>query len=518
MLRDRDFDIRSAVKVSEVQRPRLFRKSEIVWCHLDPQIRGRAREEDIHLWPGVVEYVHFRVIPRPTGPTDGEVDMKDLYQEAADNNPALGAPPGDPSAAGPSGTPPTAPLEAAGSVPWTIEHCYAYQVKLLGTTRTIHLTDAAVLPYLAHLPSHSVLERVNEEFLNYLETVNIEEMDRDLDEHMFDFDPMEQVDPDKSYEKFKRAAAPYTLAIQIASFLTHFWLPTDEWECKFVLPTSATPPASASTAPSMPPPPPPPSQDPPEPQVQTLHSIIQQSMNNNAGPAPTISGREGPADEPQSISMLGTFSHSITAPQTVTQKRFQGLWWGSEKIWVDELVRLKIARCQFAPKGTDVILPPAGPSPTTVAHAQATTPGAEGVDPQRLGAQERGLFFRIEGLFVVDTPAEDGSSVTKECRASGMVYELVDADWEDPEAPKVDGAASVDKGKGKARESPSMDVGACDVLSFPATSNMFVCRWYNIHFARASRPFVYRPTVAAATVASQPGPERALRGGHLSFC
>ena len=158
--------------------------------------------------------------------------------------------------------------------------------------------------------------------------------------------------------------------------------------------------------------------------------------------------------------MLGQLSRSVPAPQTVVQTRFQGLWWGTERIWTDELVRLKIARCQFAPNGTDVIAPPAGPSARTLERMKEY--GEASVDPVRLGSSERGLFLRLEGLFIVDVPTQDGSNVTKECRASGMVYELVDEDWEDPDASTENDTSGLDKGKGKARADADVEMRETD--------------------------------------------------------
>ena len=267
------------------------------------------------------------------------------------------------------------------------------------------------------------------------------------------------------FRSFKRAAAPYTLAIQIAANLANYWLPTDDWECKFTLPLA---PSNTSISASPPVPPPPPSRAVPN-GLQTLHSIIQQSMANNASSPSTSQRSDGPAGEAESISMLGQLSRSAPAPQTVIQTRFQGLWWGTERIWTDELVRLKIARCQFAPNGTDVIAPPAGPSARTLERMKEYE-GVASVDPVRLGSSERGLFLRLEGLFIVDVPTQDGSNVTKECRASGMVYELVDEDWEDPDASTENDTSGLDKGKGKARELP--DGGGCNACSSPLISDM----------------------------------------------
>ena len=145
--------------------------------------------------------------------------------------------------------------------------------------------------------------------------------------------------------------------------------------------------------------------------------------------------------------MLGRVSRSM-APLTVVQTRFQGLWWGTERIWTGELVRLKIARAQFAPKGTDVVFPPAGPSAQTLEWYKQHHPDVLESGEANMGAGQRGLFLRLEGLVVVDVPTADGSYTT-ECRASGMLYEVVDEDWEDPQAQQ---AAAVDaKGKGKAK-------------------------------------------------------------------
>jgi len=63
-----------------------------------------------------------------------------------------------------------------------------------------------------------------------------------------------------------------------------------------------------------------------------------------------------------------------------------------------------------------------------------------------LGASEKGLFMRLEGLFLVNLPQADGQGTFKECRASGSVYELVDSDWE--ESSTSTGSAN---GKGKER-------------------------------------------------------------------
>ena len=452
---ERDLDIRTSFSYGEGQRPRWFRKGELLWCSLQPPIRGRTPEEDILLWPGLVDDVHTKTVAVPRPHPNHDVDMSNLYAEAADNNPALGAPP----VAGASGMAPTAPVEAPGLAPWVVEQWYEYKVKLLGTHVHFFVADEQVLPYLAYAPSDPILTRVQDALSDYLRAVPIEQMDRDLEQNMFEFDPM-KLEPrgEEYFEKYLQAAPSYTLALQIASNLALFWLPTDEWECKFVLPSPPPPSASASRPGT--PHRPLPTGSQPQVQSNTLHSVLQQSLNLNAGSS-TSSSR---TNQPESISMAGRHPRAAAAaaapqppPQrTVIQTRFQGVWWGTERIWTDELVRLKIARCQFAPRGTDVIYAPAGPSVSSLAEMQGN-PAIADTPTERLGASEKGLFLRLEGLFIVDVPAANGNGTTKECRASGMVYELADADWEEVvEANKVNGVANgvgvVDKGRGKTRE------------------------------------------------------------------
>ncbi|KAI1793512.1 hypothetical protein LXA43DRAFT_1001067 [Ganoderma leucocontextum] len=443
---ERDLDIRTSFSYGEGQRPRWFRKGELLWCSIQPPIRGRTPEEDIVLWPGLVDDVHTKTMAIPRSHPGDDVDMTHLYAEAADNNPALGAPP----IAGASGLPATAPVEAVGLAPWVVEQWYEYKVKLLGTHVHFFVTDEQVLPYLAYAPSDPVLNRVQDALSDYLRAVPVEQMDRDLDQNMFTFDPMKPEPQGEEYfAKYLQAAPSYTLALQIASNLALFWLPMDEWECKFVLPPPAPASASRPQTPNR--------RSPISSQPQAaLHSVLQQSLDLNASSSATSSQ----VNEPESISLAGRHPRaaataSLPQPpqQTVIQTRFQGVWWGTERIWTDELVRLKIARCQFAPKGTDVIYPPAGPSASSLAEMQGN-PAIADTPTDRLGASEKGLFLRLEGLFIVDVPVADGNGTTKECRASGMVYELADTDWEEVvEANKVNGATGViDKGKGKARE------------------------------------------------------------------
>ncbi|KAI0741615.1 hypothetical protein C8Q80DRAFT_145059 [Daedaleopsis nitida] len=442
---ERDIDIRTSICYHPMQRPRRYRKGELLWCHLDPPVSGPSPEEDISFWPGIVEEALIKAIPVPVALPDGDVNMEHLYAEAQDGNSDLGGP-AHPSAPGSPILPPTAPVEAEGKVPWVVEQWYVYRIKLLGTSYIIHLREEEVLPYLAYAPSDVLLGRIQVELNAFLQDVPIEEMDRDLERHMFTFDPLGPADGEESAQKkYRQSAAPFTLGIQVASNIAQFWLPTDEWECTFTLPAPPAPSTSQQPIPSQP------LALPPN---VSLHSAIQQSLINNAMSPASMHAPNGSTTEPESISMAGRPSRSANkVPQTVVQTRFQGLWWGTERIWTDELVRLKIARSQFAPKGTDVIFPPAGPSASTIARAKASM-GDEEFDLASFGAGERGLFLRLEGLVVVDVPVGDGQC-NKECRASGMLYELVDEDWEEEE-PLNQILDVSGKGKGKAREEPDV--------------------------------------------------------------
>lgn len=460
ILPERDLDTRGALVSGESQRPRWFRKGELLWLYLDSPIRGRSPDEDILYWPALVEDFNVKSQPMFDAldgmPEDSNMDMAHLYKEAADDSPAFGNVSNGAPTSSFEATDPR--LEAEGSVPWKVQQWYVYKMKLLGTAQHCLVTDQQVLPYLAYAPSDILLDRVRAELAEFLHTVPIDHMDRDV-ELISTFDPMEPEpqgeDIDAYYAKYKRAASPYTLAIQIAANVAQYWLPTDEWECKFVIPPGSPSISSARPEPSasQPPPPPPSASRPPSPmQPATLHSLITQSLSQNAI---THAVTGSASSQPESISTQARLPRSSTlATQTVIQTRFQGLWWGTERIWTDELVRLKIARCQFAPKGTDMIFPPAGPSFSTLENMKVN-PEAMNVDPQRLGASEKGLFLRLEGLFVVDVPNAEGTGLTRECRASGMVYELADDDWEDtPNTAQPGEVTASSRGKGKATEIP----------------------------------------------------------------
>jgi len=110
----------------------------------------------------------------------------------------------------------------------------------------------------------------------------------------------------------------------------------------------------------------------------------------------------------------------------LVQTRFQGFWWGGERIWADDFIRLKIPRRTLAPNGAEHILAPSGPG-----REELEQWANEGRDPAELGAGTRGVFLRLDGIVAVNVP--NGSGATKkEARVCGMLYELAAEDWDDP--------------------------------------------------------------------------------------
>jgi Transcription-silencing protein Clr2 len=148
------------------------------------------------------------------------------------------------------------------------------------------------------------------------------------------------------------------------------------------------------------------------------------------------------------------------APTVVTQTRYQGLWLGAERIWTDDLVRLKAARGQIAPQGSPQISPPSGPSKSTIAELRLDHETDQEVLKSH-GARDRGVFMQLEALFVVDVPDASGAGVHAECRASGMLYELADEDWEEPALSEP----GVDTGNGEVVN--AQDAWAAAGLSTP---------------------------------------------------
>ncbi|KIJ55353.1 hypothetical protein M422DRAFT_41343 [Sphaerobolus stellatus SS14] len=105
-----------------------------------------------------------------------------------------------------------------------------------------------------------------------------------------------------------------------------------------------------------------------------------------------------PTEDYQFIGTTLSSSSSAepSAPLELKETRYEGLWWGSERIWADELIRLIPTRDRVLPKGSIYLL---SPSPS---------------------AENRGVLMRVNSFISLST--KDG----KECKVSGTLYEIID--------------------------------------------------------------------------------------------
>jgi hypothetical protein len=365
MLQERYSDVQAMYAETDEEMRRWFRVGEMVWCALDPPIRGTDAAANITFWPGLVDECSFKAetFPRPKSPSihsaDGDFEMEDGTESTHVAHVGRGTSNGSGSSlavvypmAPHTGNPKSV---TERPLPWTVRQKNVYKVKLLAVNHDYIAVETQVLPYHGYKPSNDLLQA--------LQDVPIEQITRTPEDiAAFNPSPPEtpSAEPGVNDQLFTEATAPYTLALQIAAGVEVCWAPTDEWVFKMVVP-----------------------------------------------------------------------SGSSSAPSIVNQARYQGLWLGAERIWTDDLVRLKAARAQIAPAGTPQIFPASGPSQTTI---ETFTP-EQLADEEFLkiqGAPGRGVFMQLEALFVVDVPDESGAGVHAECRGSGMLYELADEDWKEP--------------------------------------------------------------------------------------
>ncbi|KAH9072082.1 hypothetical protein EDB83DRAFT_2220334 [Lactarius deliciosus] len=375
MLQERYADVQAMYADTDAEMRRWFRVGELVWCALDPPIRGTEATAHITFWPGLVDECSFRAetLPRPKSPSihsaDGDFEMEDGTESVAHVGRGIGSSNG----AGSNVAIPYATTPHTGNpksmterpLPWTVRQKNVYKVKLLAVNHDYIAVETQVLPYHSYKPSYDLIQA--------LQDVPIERITHKPDE-IAAFNPcppeLLNAEPSADDRRFAESTAPYTLALEIAAGIGVCWTPTDEWVFKMVVPS-------------------------------------------------------GPSD-------AGETSARALQASVVNQTRYQGLWLGAERIWTDDLVRLKAARGQIAPKGTPQIFAPSGPSETSIA---TFTPEqlADQEFMKAQGAPGRGVFMQLEALFVVDVPDASGAGVHAECRGSGMLYELADEDWEEPQ-------------------------------------------------------------------------------------
>uniref|UniRef100_D8Q1J0 Cryptic loci regulator 2 N-terminal domain-containing protein n=1 Tax=Schizophyllum commune (strain H4-8 / FGSC 9210) TaxID=578458 RepID=D8Q1J0_SCHCM len=211
----------------------------------------------------------------------------------------------------------------------------------------------------------------------------------------------------------------------IAGEHSYFWTPTDEWEFRYHAPAHRSGSGSRDK-----------SKERGASAPGSLQAALNAAAANNErveretsrAPSQDAAGVEPdmPADELDEVRtrILG----DERPGKAHTQVRYQGLWWGPERIWVDDLVRLKVPRQALAPHGAPHIYAPAPPSAHVVEIARARNVP---LPPEQMGAIARSVFMRLSALVVVEY--ERGGKRTKECRAVGELYELADEGYEEPE-------------------------------------------------------------------------------------
>ncbi|KAK0202550.1 hypothetical protein DFS33DRAFT_1341073 [Desarmillaria ectypa] len=405
MVVERDQDLR-AIYCHDAHKMRLkrwYREGEVVWVALDYPISFPSDTDKIMLWPAIIEEVKLRKI------------VKELENRAT----SVSLPPvemGEPSEQSES------IVQPVRVPPWEVTETYAYKVKFLAVSRVYTVADSQVLPYRAYLPPSNIIT-----FIQSLPP----------DAFNFDKEFLQTCNPQSSPPpSWPSVVSAYAYALQIGDSLAMFWNMTDEWQFKF------TPQEPANQ----------------QSQYSLAGAIIAASSQNAAAlqragsssistAVPPSSGlhftfdssgyRDGLSTQEMQSVTEGMLGPSPVIGQTIEQLNFQGMWWGAERIWVDEIVRLKPLRAVLAPEGTQHILSPAGPG-----KAQTELCHKLGRSPKEYGAGARGLFMKLERLFLVE--GFSGGQKTKECRASGVLYELADKDWEDPDRVNENAPAASD--------------------------------------------------------------------------
>ena len=363
---------------------------------------------------------------------------------------------------------------------------------------SIDVEDTQILPYLACAPPAEVIEWLKDDVPpGYLD------FDRDL---IGTFDPFAEArraqtatqpvtdeEVAEAVDTAHLAASAFALAVQIAAVVCNYWTLTDRWEWyheepdyvkgnfnvnvvhKFPAPR---PPVSSASAPPM-------NIGNPAKKARLAESLATMSdgeykvdrvpadgakkldLNALSGTGPVfkeIVGMSNSMTEEQvrrmALETLGVRDHangSGSSPKM--QVRFQGMWWGTERIWEGDFVRIKMGRAAFAPHGAPNVYAPSGPGKRrmqliinslkaqeerelglglSASPMQVDKGKGREVDSAYLsealkgqGAETRGVFMKIDSIFVVE--AKRGETLKKEARIAGMLYELADADWEETE-------------------------------------------------------------------------------------
>lgn len=232
-----------------------------------------------------------------------------------------------------------------------------YRVRCLGVNDACVVHAYRVLPYLAHSPL-GIVDWAQEQPRRTL---------------VFPPDELAAVRPLTSSTDYMRALSAYMIAIQAGSGLTDYWTPSDEFGLS---PQTPTAPAT-------------------------------QHVPNDPGPSSF-------AAPPRSQSRA-----TLVSPQRPAIPRYQGVWWGPERIWAGDLVRMCLPRHALAPDGAPHVLPASGPSLDALSYL-ANLRIDPRFEPDAYGARTRATFLRIARI----------GGAGHECRAAGALYELADMDIE----------------------------------------------------------------------------------------
>jgi len=502
MLVERSNDLRAIHSKTSMVLRRWFREGEVVWCALDRPIPvPEVPDVAITFWPAVVEEVKLKTEPIPRMASDSNIghsslslqDAKQASSSAmqADSNPKDGK--------GPM-------LEADQEpLPWTIRQSTRYKVQLLAVSHSYDIPDDHVLPYQAHLPP--------DDLITCLGAFPAERL-------MFEKETLTQFNPcpESTTPSFEDAVSPYAAALQIAAAISTTWSITDEYNLKYIVspsPNSSPKPVRALLPSRLPQTQiPPPSQLPPP---RSLQQALDQASHGNAesdsikvtshsyyrniqGVNPSMSQD---AVEKTAKKVLGL----PLPPGNHLQTRFQGMWWGAERIWTNDFIRLKVPRRMLAPHGSDNILAPSGPSKSTIALYET-----EGVvrDDSDSGAGSRGVFLRLDGIFAVNAHNEYGVTKT-EPRVCGMLYELADEDWDEP---TVQNSSDRDAGSGNisgAGVSPSQPDGPSQVGPSNTNGSAFVSNAPKPQAAGSPNPVIDNIGKTSALDVMLPQPPKGYR-------
>jgi hypothetical protein len=157
---------------------RRYRVGELVWCVIEPPLRGDTPSHTIDLWPGIVETYRFQ---KRTSPSQAEEDVE-----------------------------------------FTVHETVLFQVKLLALTDTFHLPQSKIYPFKGYLPKSGLIT-----LLQAFPPTNLDDLPREL-YHFHQnvtYLSVQHSDADMlaPSDTFTQATAPYSLALQNAAHVSRYW-------------------------------------------------------------------------------------------------------------------------------------------------------------------------------------------------------------------------------------------------------------------------------------------------------